>query len=64
MIARQLKNQGSVPGRGKIFLFSTESRTALGPTQPPILLGLLSPGVQQPGKGDHPPPSTSEVTNV
>jgi hypothetical protein len=26
---------GSIPGRGQIFLFSTASRPALGPTQPP-----------------------------
>jgi hypothetical protein len=28
--------RGSIRGRGKIFLFSTASRPALGPTQPPI----------------------------
>jgi hypothetical protein len=27
---------GSIPGRGKIFLFSLTFRPALGPTQPPI----------------------------
>jgi hypothetical protein len=44
-----------------IFLFTTVSRTALWPTQPPIqwVLGALSLGVKQPGReADH---STSEV---
>jgi hypothetical protein len=27
---------GFIAGRAKIFLFSTASRTALGPTQPPV----------------------------
>jgi hypothetical protein len=31
-----LGRRGLVPGRGKIFLSSTVSRPALGPTQPPI----------------------------
>jgi hypothetical protein len=37
------------PQQGKIFLFSTASRLALGPTQPPIqwVLGALSRGVKQ-----------------
>jgi hypothetical protein len=32
----RLGGWGSVSGRGKIFLLSTSSRPALGPTQPPI----------------------------
>lgn len=32
----RLDVQGSIPGRGKIFLFSTASRLALGPTKPPV----------------------------
>jgi hypothetical protein len=43
------------------------SRTALGPTQPPIqwVPGILSLGVKQPGsEADHSPPSSSEVKNV
>jgi hypothetical protein len=46
-----------------IFLFTTSSRTALGPTQPPILWvpGDLSIGVQQPGReADHSSPSSAE----
>jgi hypothetical protein len=31
-----LDGRVSIPGRGKIFLFSIASRPALGPTQPPI----------------------------
>jgi hypothetical protein len=40
-------NRGSIPGRGKVFLSSTASRPALGPTQPPIqwIPGGLSLGV-------------------
>jgi hypothetical protein len=48
-----------------IFLFTTASRTALGPTQPPIqwVRGALSLGVKQPGReDDHSPPSSAEVT--
>jgi hypothetical protein len=40
-----------------IFLFTTASRTALGPTQPPIqwVPGALSLGVRRPGReADHP----------
>jgi hypothetical protein len=46
------------------FLFTTASRTDLGPTQPPIqwVPGALSLGVkQQVGEGDHSPPSSAEV---
>jgi hypothetical protein len=47
-----------------IFLFTTESRTALGPTQPPIqwVSVALSLGVKRPGReADHSPPSSAEV---
>jgi hypothetical protein len=47
-----------------IFLFTTASRMALGPTQPPIQLvpGALSLGVKRPGcEADHSPPSSAEV---
>jgi Ni,Fe-hydrogenase I cytochrome b subunit len=47
-----------------IFLFTTTSRTALRPTQPPIqwVPGALSLGVKQLGsEADHSPPSTAEV---
>jgi hypothetical protein len=47
-----------------IFLFTTASRTILGPTQPPIqwLPGALSLGVNRPVReADHSPPSSAEV---
>jgi hypothetical protein len=47
-----------------IFLFTTVSKTALGPTQPPIqwVLGALSLGQKRPGReADHSPPSSAEV---
>jgi hypothetical protein len=47
-----------------IFLFTTASRTALGPTQLPIQWapGVLSLGVKRPGReADHSPPSSAEV---
>jgi hypothetical protein len=50
-----------------IFLFTTMSRTALGPTQPPIqwVPRALSLGVKRPGhESDHSPPSSAEVKNV
>jgi hypothetical protein len=31
-----LDGQDSIPNKGKIFLYSTRSRLALGPTQPPL----------------------------
>jgi hypothetical protein len=49
------------------FLFTTASRTALGPTQPPIqrVPGALSLGVKRPGcEADHSPPSSAEVKNA
>jgi hypothetical protein len=47
-----------------IFLFTTASRTALGPTQPPIqwVPGALSLGIKRPGReADHSPPYIAEV---
>jgi hypothetical protein len=47
-----------------IFLFTTASRTALGPTQPPTqwVPGALSLGVKRPGReAHHSPPSRAEV---
>jgi hypothetical protein len=46
------------------FLFSTSSRPALGPTQPPIqwVTGALFPRVKRPGReSDHSPPFSAEV---
>jgi hypothetical protein len=50
-----------------IFLFTTVSRPALGPTQPPIqwVPGVLSLGVKRLGReADHSPPSSTEVKNA
>jgi hypothetical protein len=49
-----------------IFLFTTASRTALGPTQPPIqwVPGALSLEVKRQGlEADHSPPCSAEVKN-
>jgi hypothetical protein len=49
------------------FLFATESRSALGPTQPPTqwVPGTVIPGVKQSGlQAVHSSPSTAEVKNA
>jgi hypothetical protein len=49
-----------------IFLFTTASRPALEPTQPPIqwVPGAFSLGLKRPGReDDHSPPSSAEVKN-
>jgi hypothetical protein len=51
----------------KNFDFSTSSRPALLPTQPPIqwIPGSLSPGVKRPGREDgQSPPASANVKNV
>jgi hypothetical protein len=62
-----LDGQGSTPGRGTIFLFSTASSPALGTTtQPPIkwVLWSLYPDVKRMGcEADHSPQSSIEVRN-
>jgi hypothetical protein len=48
----------------RIFLFTTASRTAVGPSQPPIqrVRRALSAGVKRPGReADHSPPPSVEV---
>jgi hypothetical protein len=48
-------------------IFSTSSRPALGPTQPPIqwVAGALSPGVKRPRcEADHSPPTSAEVKKM
>jgi hypothetical protein len=57
---------GSRQGLGT-FLFTTASRPALGPIQPPVqwVPGALSLGVKQPSsETDHSPPSSAEVKNA
>jgi hypothetical protein len=49
------------------FVFTTASRRALGPTQPPIqwVPGALSSGTKRTGReADHSPPSSAEVKNT
>jgi hypothetical protein len=58
-----------IPGRGNdgFFLFTTVSRLALGPTQPPIqcVAGLCSPDVKWLRyNADHSPPSSVKVKNA
>jgi len=56
----------SQEGQGRDF-FTTTSRMDLGPIQSPIqwVLGVLSPGVKQPGhKDDCSPPSSTKVKNM
>jgi hypothetical protein len=48
----------------KVIKITIMSRTALGPTQPPVhwVPGALSLGVKWPGReADHSPPSSAEV---
>jgi hypothetical protein len=57
---------GLIPGRGKILLFSTASRPALGPTQPPIrwVPEAIYPGVKRPRReADLSPPSSAGAKN-
>jgi hypothetical protein len=62
-----LDDRGSrvrMPGGAGNFLFTTASRTALGPTQPPIQLvaGALYLGVKRPGReASHSPASSAKV---
>jgi hypothetical protein len=62
----RLNGQDSIPGRGKIFLFSIVCRPALGLTQPPIqwVFGAVSLRVKQQGReAYHSFPSSAEVKN-
>jgi hypothetical protein len=65
-LAYGLYGWGSIPGRGKIFLFSIGAKSALRPTQIPMQweLGVTSQGVKQPGhETDHSLPTSTEVKN-
>jgi len=53
--------------RLEIFLLTTASRPAPGPTQPPIQFvpEVFTPGVKWPGReADHSPTSSTEVKNT
>jgi hypothetical protein len=61
-----LDSRGSIPSRGKIFLFSISSELTLEPALQPIqwVLGVISPMEKRPGReADQSPPSSSEVKN-
>jgi hypothetical protein len=55
------------PAGQRVFPLAFVSRSALGPTQPPVqyVPGVLSPGGKaRPGRdADHSPPSSAEVVN-
>jgi hypothetical protein len=56
------RGQSSSFGRVKNFLFSTSSRSALGPTQPPI---QWLPGVKRAGREtDHSPQTSADVKKL
>jgi hypothetical protein len=65
-----LEDRGSTvrfPAGMGIFLFTTVSRTALRPTQPPIqwVQGDHSLGVKRPRReADHSPPSSARIKNA
>jgi hypothetical protein len=55
-----------IPGKGKIFLFFTASRQALGHTQSPTrwIPGAVSSGIKRPGhEAEHSLPFSAEVKN-
>jgi hypothetical protein len=62
-----LDGRDSVPDGDKVFvLYSSASRSAVGPTQSAIhrVSGTLSPGIKRPGcDADHLQPSTAEAKN-
>jgi hypothetical protein len=61
-----LYSRGSIPGRGKIILFSIASRPDLRHTQPPIqwVPSVLSPGVKrQKREINHSSSSSAEAMN-
>jgi hypothetical protein len=61
-------DRGSIPGRGeRIFPLDSVSRSALGPTQPPVQWVPVDPfpgAKARPGRdADHSPPSSAEIEN-
>jgi hypothetical protein len=66
-IAIEYLDQGFETQQWLGIFFTTMSRPALGPTQPPSqwVPGALSLGVKRPGhEADHSPPSCAEVKNA
>jgi hypothetical protein len=66
MTGHGLDGRDSIPSTVKIFLFSAESRSSLGPNQIPIqwVSGKIFPGVKRPRpETDHSHSSSDEVKN-
>jgi hypothetical protein len=62
----RLDGRGSIPSKGKIFLFSIASRPALGPTHPPLpfVPVAISLELKRPWReSDYSPLSSAEVKN-
>jgi hypothetical protein len=59
------RNRGSIPGRGKIYLFSPQrTRPVLAHQASYGFRRVLYSGVKRPGiEADHSPPSTVEINN-
>jgi hypothetical protein len=55
--------RGSIPGKGKNFLFINSVQIGSGSTQPPThwVLGTLSPGLKRQGSEADRSPSTAEM---
>jgi hypothetical protein len=67
LTAGRPRGRSSSTGRVKNVLFSTSSRSALGPTQPPVqwVQGALSTGVKrQEREADHSSPASAEVKKM
>jgi hypothetical protein len=66
-MGNELDGRGSIPGKGKSFLFYTKQKSTLEPTQPlshwvPRAFPL---GVKRQGrKADYSPPSSAEIKSV
>jgi hypothetical protein len=57
----RLDGQGSIPRRGKNFMYSTASEPALRPTEPPIQwVRDILPGVKRLGRETHHSPAFSD----
>jgi hypothetical protein len=58
---------GSIPGRGRDFLFCAASKKTVGSTQPPLQFvpGFSSERVKWPRREtDHSPPSSAEIKTL
>jgi hypothetical protein len=67
MRAGRPRGRSSSPGKGKIYLLSTMSRSVLGLVQPPIQLvpRVIFPWVKRPGReADQSPLTSAEVKDT